>query len=280
MDLPLYHDPAEGVLWRVIGFGQERYAPGKPYRWANAGRQPAGQCVAQLTRLGRAAIDTPAGRHVAEPGQVLLFRYGEPTVYGKLDRADDYACRWVNLEGAGLAEHFDAFRARHGYVVGFESPDAGEQQLSRLIALAEPAAGTARPAMAQAVHAFLLRLFEQAEHGRRQRLSPAEQAVAAILDNPYRPWSLKRLAAEFGVSREHLTRVFTDKVGRPPHRHLSQVRLQRSLRLLRESHLPLGEVAEQSGFESAHNLARHVRRATGQSPTALRAARTGPGGCE
>ncbi|NBC11347.1 MAG: helix-turn-helix domain-containing protein [Planctomycetes bacterium] len=274
MDLPLYRDPAEGVLWRVTGFGQEHHAPGRPYHWANADRQPAGQCVAQLTRAGRAAIDTPAGRHVAGPGQFLLFRFGEPTAYGKLDRDDDYACRWVNLEGAGLTEHFDAFRARHGYVVGLESPAAGEEQLAQLTALADPAAGTSRTTMAQAVHAFLLRLFEQAEHGRRQSLSPAEQAVAAILDNPYRPWSLKRVAADFGVSREHLTRVFTDKVGRSPHRHLSAVRLQRGLRLLRETHLPLGQVAEQSGFESAHNLARHVRRATGQSPTALRADHT------
>ncbi len=275
MGLPLYRDPTEGVLWRVAGFGQERYGPGKPYHWSNTDRLPANLCVAQLTLAGRAYLDTPRGRHLAEAGRFMLFRYGEPTSYGKLDRDDEYACRWVNLEGAGLVEHFDAFGARHGTVVEAESVAAADEQLTHLIRLADPTAATPRATMAHAVHDFIMRLFDQAERGRRSALTPAEQAVAIMLDSPFRPWSLKRVAAEFGVSREHLTRTFTEKVGRPPHRHLSEARLQRGLRLLRETNLPLGDVAEQSGFESAHNLARHVRRATGQSPTALRAARAG-----
>lgn len=270
MTVPIHHDPTEPTLWRVVGFGHERYSPGRPYRWANASRRPVSQYVAQLTLDGQAFLDEPVGRTDVEAGQLMLFRYGEQSVYGKASRDTHYACRWVTLDGAGLAEHFDAFRARHASVMTVGQSGPIVEHLARLIALADPAADTPRTMVAEAVHAFVHRLFEHAEQGLRQRLSPAEQAVAMILDNPYRPWSMKQLAAEFGVSREHLSRVFTGKVGRPPHRHLTEARLKRGLRLIRETNLPLREIAEQTGFETAHNLARHVRRTTGRSPTALR----------
>jgi len=273
LSLPLLVRPGPATLWRAAAFGEERYGPGRDYRWANADRGPGSVVIAQLCLAGRVALDEPGGRSIAEAGDLMLFRYGEPSAYGKLDPAEPYACRWVNLDGAGLAEHIDAFRAQHGSVtrVGLTGPVV--ETLGHLIALADPSANTPETTMAHAVHTFIMQLFEHAEHRLRAAQSPVEQAVARLLANPAGPWSLKQIAAEAGVSREHLSRAFAQRVGRPPHRYLTEARLRKAMQLLRDTDLPLRDVAEQSGFATPHSLARQVRAATGQAPTQYRAAR-------
>ena len=99
---------------------------------------------------------------------------------------------------------------------------------------------------------------------------PVDRAIRLLLARPHRAWSLKGLAADHGVSREHLARVFAERVGEPPHRHLRRLRVRRALELLRCTGLPLTEVARQSGFETAQTLRRQVLRDTGRTPTAVR----------
>jgi len=273
VSLPTFADPRETTLWRASSFGGERYPPGRAYRWTNHDRGPGSVIIAQLGLEGRVALDEPGGRTIANAGDLMLFRYGEPSVYGKLDADEAYACRWVNLQGVGLAEHIDAFRARHSSVIHVGTTGPVVEQLGHLIALADPSANTPRTTMAHAVHTFVMQLYEHAEHRLRAAQSPVEQAVVAVLENPCRPWSLKQIAADAGVSREHLSRAFTQRVGRPPHRYLTEARLRKALQLLRDTDLPLTTVAEQSGFVTTHSLARQVRDATGQAPTQYRAAR-------
>jgi AraC-like DNA-binding protein len=53
---------------------------------------------------------------------------------------------------------------------------------------------------------------------------------------------------------------------------LEDARLRRALALIRESRLPLSEIASMLGYEYPGNMTRAIRRATGQAPSALRAA--------
>ena len=206
-------------------------------------------------------------------GQLVLMRHGDPSVYGKAARSDTYACRWVNLDGQGLAEHLEVLRQRHGDVLTLGDPHPLIDQLAHLQALADPHAGTPRTTMAHAVHTFVMMLYEQAQDRLRQRMKPVERAIQQLTEQPCRPWSLKALAAEVGVSREHLSREFIRRVGRSPHAFLCEARTRRALRLLQDTDLPIADVAEQSGFPNTHNLARQVRAQTGCSPSALRAIR-------
>jgi transcriptional regulator GlxA family with amidase domain len=77
---------------------------------------------------------------------------------------------------------------------------------------------------------------------------------------------LETLAAMAGLSIHHFARAFHQSVGMPPHSYLLSRRLERAERMLRETRLPLSEVAAATGFSDQSHLARHFRRRTGMSP--------------
>jgi AraC-like DNA-binding protein/PAS domain-containing protein len=82
--------------------------------------------------------------------------------------------------------------------------------------------------------------------------------------------TLEALAALAGLSTHHFARAFHQSVGMPPHSYLLSRRLERAERMLRETRLPLSEIAVATGFSDQSHLARHFRRRTGMSPRLAR----------
>ena len=82
--------------------------------------------------------------------------------------------------------------------------------------------------------------------------------------------TLEALAAIAGFSTHHFARAFHQSVGVPPHSYLMSRRLERAERMLRETRLPLSEIAVATGFSDQSHLARHFRRRTGMSPRLAR----------
>ena len=81
---------------------------------------------------------------------------------------------------------------------------------------------------------------------------------------------LDGLAAMAGLSVHHFARAFAQSVGVPPHSYLLQQRTEKAQRLLRDTELPLSEIALAVGFFDQSHLARHFRRLAGMPPSAAR----------
>ena len=77
--------------------------------------------------------------------------------------------------------------------------------------------------------------------------------------------TLDDLARVAYLSPYHLTRVFTNEVGLPPHAYLTQVRIQYAKRLL-SSDCPLTDVAYDVGFSDQSHLNRRFKRIVGLTP--------------
>ena len=84
-------------------------------------------------------------------------------------------------------------------------------------------------------------------------------------------WPVRRLARVSGVSEAHFARSFKEAFGVPPHRYLLTRRLERAKTLLRDTDLPVTEIAFQAGWESLGTFGRTFRDVTGESPGELRA---------
>ena len=82
--------------------------------------------------------------------------------------------------------------------------------------------------------------------------------------------ALDALASMAGLSTHHFARAFHQSVGMPPHSYLLSRRLERAERMLRETRLPLAEIAAATGFADQSHLARHFRRRTGMPPSLAR----------
>lgn len=83
-------------------------------------------------------------------------------------------------------------------------------------------------------------------------------------------WSIRRLAQVSAVSAAHFARSFKQAFGVPPHRYLLTRRIERAVALLRDTDLPITDVAFETGWKSLGTFGRIFRDITGENPGSLR----------
>jgi len=88
---------------------------------------------------------------------------------------------------------------------------------------------------------------------------------------PCEEWPVARLARVSAVSPAHFARSFREAFGVPPHRYLLARRIERAVALLRDTDLPVTEIAFQTGWKSLGTFGRIFRDITGENPGSLRA---------
>lgn len=82
--------------------------------------------------------------------------------------------------------------------------------------------------------------------------------------------SLESLAARFAVNKNYLSNRFHKEVGRTLTEYINQTRVQRAIRLLERTPLPMQEIAEQCGFTDANYFTRTFKKINGLSPNEYR----------
>ena len=82
--------------------------------------------------------------------------------------------------------------------------------------------------------------------------------------------ALEVLAGIAQLSVHHFARSFRQSLGIPPHNYIVQRRVEHAQQLLRNTDLPLSEIAIEAGFTDQSHLARHFRTITGVSPSLAR----------
>jgi LacI family transcriptional regulator len=95
-------------------------------------------------------------------------------------------------------------------------------------------------------------------------------AVRFIREHACDGIAVKDVLDEVPLSRRVLEGRFRKLFGRTPHDEIARVRFERVRRLLRETSLPLAEVAQRSGFRNAEYLATAFRREFAMSPNDYR----------
>ena len=95
-------------------------------------------------------------------------------------------------------------------------------------------------------------------------------AVAAMETHIADPVTLKDLAQMAGVSPRHLNRLFQEKLGRSTMGFYRALRLDTARSLLRNSSLPLTQIALATGFASSSHFSRVYAQHFGQPPSSYR----------
>ena len=96
------------------------------------------------------------------------------------------------------------------------------------------------------------------------------KALSLIHERPAEPWTVERLAAAVAISRSGFAARFSALVGEPPLEYLARWRMTKAAQFLRESELPLSEVAAAIGYQSEASFNRAFKRWGGSAPGAYR----------
>jgi AraC-like DNA-binding protein len=98
-----------------------------------------------------------------------------------------------------------------------------------------------------------------------------EEAVRLLAHHPDRPWTLRLLAREAGMSRTQLAVGFRASVGSSPMRHLARIRLNRAAWYLVTSDKSVEAIARRTGYASGASLSKAFSREFGVPPGTFRA---------
>ena len=96
------------------------------------------------------------------------------------------------------------------------------------------------------------------------------KALQHLHNDPHIAWTLEKLAAEVGMSRAAFAKRFKELVGQPMFEYLTALRVQRAKELLRETKLPLYDVAGRVGYESDLAFTKTFKKHAGTTPTRYR----------
>ncbi|MCO4786982.1 MAG: helix-turn-helix domain-containing protein [Marinomonas atlantica] len=98
-------------------------------------------------------------------------------------------------------------------------------------------------------------------------LGAAVEIMEANIEEPY---SIERLSEMIGSSVRHLEQLFKKHLKVTPNKYYLNIRLQRVLKLVEETSLPLSEVANACGFSSHSYMGQCFRKKYGDHPSAFR----------
>lgn len=82
--------------------------------------------------------------------------------------------------------------------------------------------------------------------------------------------SLEELANRYSITKQGLIQKFRRVTGKTPMEHLAAIRLAHSKQLLRDTILPVGEIARRCGFENVYYFSNFFKRMTGVRPSDYR----------
>lgn len=96
------------------------------------------------------------------------------------------------------------------------------------------------------------------------------QVTDYINDHLAQDIKLSDLGKLLGMSQFHFARLFKQSIGVAPHQYVLQQRLERAKQLLKETELPVMEIAMLCGFSSHSHLGKWIRQSTGMAPKVYR----------
>ncbi len=106
---------------------------------------------------------------------------------------------------------------------------------------------------------------------RPQEASAVERACAFIHANIEHPFSLSEVGRAIGVAPNYLSGLFRQEKNEPFVSYVRRLRVERAKRLLRETELPVIQIAMDTGFGSLRSFNRAFLHVCGVSPRAYRA---------
>jgi AraC-like DNA-binding protein len=241
------------------------------YRWNCYDRGASPFVILQWTQSGEGVFENRRGAlRVPKDHAFLAVLPERSSYYYPPEARAPWVVTWLNWYGSLACDLFRNIQARFGPVLPLSSRGAAAATLRRLMAAASEPAASGNPSVSLLSYAFMLEWWREAAAptgGSENRLARAVQFCRQRFREPL---GVKEIAGEAGLSREHFTRVFVEEMRQPPAAFLRELRVNEASMLLRETELPLREIAMRSGFYSTRHLMRTFQRVHRIGPAAYR----------
>jgi AraC-like DNA-binding protein len=211
--------------------------------------------ILQWTLEGEGMLEMEGACHPVGKGNAFLIIIPEDSKYYFPKQArQPWQVGWLNFYGPLSLSIFRRLREIFGPVIPLPADSAAGAMAVHLAEVANAHAFTNPHEASAAGYAFIMEWLRQLSDPILQRGDPVQTALALCAARFREPLGVKELAAQTGLSREHFTRLFTERAGQSPARHLRGLRVEAAHQMMRRGNQPLKEVALRCGFPSVRSL--------------------------
>lgn len=244
---------------------EERRTP--DYSWRCDNRGPNSQLILQWTIEGWGMFCDGNQWTRVGPESVFLAKVPGPASYlYPAEGKQPWVFRWVTLLGSLATELFGSLIAAYGSVLPLPSHSVPGVLLLRLIRSSARNAPVDAFQASQQVYQFYTEWLRQLAGPEQGRGDLVGEVIRLCGKDWQRSMAVKELAHEFGISREHFTRLFLAQTGMAPGEFLRGLRVREAMGMLRRSGVTIAEVARRCGFRSAAHMQKVFVRHTGRPP--------------
>ncbi|MBT32827.1 MAG: hypothetical protein CMO01_24475 [Thalassobius sp.] len=103
-----------------------------------------------------------------------------------------------------------------------------------------------------------------------QRERQLQHAISLMHNRINLSFNLEEIATEVGMSYSLFRQLFTSYTGLSPKKYFLNLKLSKSLELLKYSDMQVKEIAHQMGFETTQYFTRFIKQRVGKNPQSLR----------
>ena len=250
-------------------FGWERTGPAHSY-----GPHARNHYLFHYIIAGRGVLQANDKEYEVGPGHGFLVVPGQITTY-RSDQADPWEYTWLEFDG--LRAHESLHLAGVGGsqpIYTARSAAAGRRLQDEMLYIVNHSDASPIHLIAHG-YLFLDQLVQSSanrQEGRERRLRDfyIKEALVFIDRNYQRDISIEEIAAVCGLNRSYFGKVFRDAVGESPQAYLLHYRMARAAQLLKETRLPIGEIAAQVNYPNQLHFSRAFKNVHGVSPREYR----------
>lgn len=176
--------------------------------------------------------------------------------------------RYIAFAGP-LVQQWQADGLWTGTPVPAREPESMAERFDRLLALSQRQDHIGQRRAINLLEGILLELAEERQ-APEPRQAWLQEVLEALTPGPTPTPGVEALAHRCGMAVSTLRRRFKQAMGMSISSYALSLRVSEACRLLAESSLPIGRIADQLGYNDIYFFSRQFRQRTGQTPTTYR----------
>ena len=250
--------PSQSDFLISTPFGNRYEVNSSPrYYWDSSKRGQEPYVILEWTLGGEGVFEWKGKANPVPKDSAFIAIVPEATkyYYPKQGR-EPWEVAWLDFYGPFSISIFRQLREAFGPVLPLPTKSAAGVMLTKLIETVAPRSTLDPYESSTAAYAFIMEWQRQLTRPMLQAADPVQAALGLFSARFREPLGMKEVAAQMGLSREHFTRLFTERTGESPAEHLRSLRVAAAQQLMHRFPVPLKEVALRCGFPSVRALRR------------------------
>jgi AraC-like DNA-binding protein len=273
-----YTDGIPGQLYYLNTIGRESVNSPK-YRWHGLSREGPG-LLFQYTLSGEGQLEVSGQRYRIPKHHGFWVSIPSDHCYwyeAAADSSTPWEFVWVKLQGYDSAAYWERFLEHFGPAAYFHPGSDVVQLLKKLLNDTSRKTLGDKYQTSVRLYEWLLAISREVNNDTQERIPETEQSDVLkrvkewLNEHLYEPQlGLDRAAEVAGISKYHLCKVFQASLGVTPMNYVRHLRLEEAARLLRQTALPITEIAVKAGFSNVSYFGKVFRHVVGVSPSQFR----------